>query len=192
MPRVSMFNPKGRELTPPRPINFDDDPDIPRLRIIVVPPGNFLPAEPLSNIPLTLSVAPAINGGPISIPADDAQSVRLANGTVATPVNDILIVPQFFDHTAFPEPTIVEVEAPVIDPIAAPNDDAPVATGTPHAMTAAEKQALEQEIEQLEEARRLRLREVHIGPPNEPEVTTNVARSMEPPPPMTNPRQSKS
>ena len=98
-------------------------------------------------------------------------------------------MPQFFDHTAFPEPAIVEVEAPVIDPIAAPNDDAPVATGTPHAMTAAEKQALEQEIAQLEEARRLRLREVHIGPPNEPEIVVNEARSMEPPPPMTNPKR---
>ena len=78
MPRVSMFNPKGRELTPPRPINFDDDPDTPRLRIIVVPPGNFLPAEPLGpNVPIAPAVSPAIAGGPIPIPADDAQSYAL-------------------------------------------------------------------------------------------------------------------
>ena len=70
-------------------------------------------------------------------------------------------MPQFFDHTAFPEPTIVEVEAPVIDPVAkALSDDAPVATGTPHAMTAAEQQALERELQQLEEQRGERLRSV--------------------------------
>ena len=167
MPLTRLFNPHGRELYPPRPVNPQaSDVDIPRLRIIIVPAKHYLPAEALPN------VAPIVAGGSTPIPADDAQPVRLADGTVATPLNDTLRIPTFFGPDAFPEPTVSELDAEndvhVVRSVADTlTDDAPVATGTPHVMTAAEQQALERELQQLEEQRGERLRGVKVIPPQD-------------------------
>ena len=82
-------------------------------------------------------------------------------------------MPAFFGPDEFPEPEVVEVEAPddntvppVINGLTGDglNDASkPVATGAPHAMTAAERQVLELEATALEERRRQRLQGVRGG-----------------------------
>ena len=82
-------------------MNYEDDPDATGLRIIIVPANHFLPAEGLPNVPVVPRTAPVIAGGDIQIAADD-----------------VLHVPAFYGLDEFPEPEVVEVEAPDDDTVA--------------------------------------------------------------------------
>ena len=162
MPQVRMFNPAGREVFPPKPVNVDNDPDRSRLRIVIVPPGNFLAKEGVEGAEGT-AAAPTIVGGVIPIAADDA-----------------LHVPAFYDSSAFPEPEVPEVEEPpTVASRLGDNDGVGDATGAgglagvPHIMTEAERQALEAEYDRLVAARHERLKGVNVIPFEQPEVIKN-------------------
>ena len=156
MPATRFFNTIGKEIFPPRPVNVGNDPDAPNLRINIAPPSHYLPAEMLPNIATAPRTAAIVAGGAIPIVADDAPHTKLPNGVLAQAVGgDALYVPSFFGPDEFPEPVFVEAESLEKDRVTnlmpgALGEDTPVATGMPHAMTTAEKQALEQEFEQLQ------------------------------------------
>ena len=173
MPLTRFFTTTGREVFPPRPVNVADDPDAPRLRI------NHCPARPFPcrrNIPANRHrrrYSADVAGGAIPIPDDDAQFVRLADGSLAKPVNndpnEALQVPAFFGPDAFPEPVAEIVELDVSE-----EPSAPVATISPaqdaaaadeirpptRALTEAEYRALQEWAKHLEEQNRERLRVV--------------------------------
>ena len=71
----------ARNVFPPRPVNYEDDPDATGLTIIVVPANHFLPAEGLPNIPVVPRTAPVIVGG--AIPIDESCAFLRANSCSA-------------------------------------------------------------------------------------------------------------
>ena len=207
MPQVRIFNTAEREVFPPRPMNYDvGDPDAARLRIVLAPPGHFLLAEAQSQIATGVDTAPIVRGGVIPIVADDTPFVRLANGSLAQPLSDALVMPTFFGSDAFPEPIVevVELDASAdatgavamgSGPVDLTNEDE--IRPPSRALTAVEMSALEDKVKQLEEQNHERFKAsgVRTISPEEAERIVaaahgreikhdNPARSFVQPPPM--------
>ena len=167
MPHARFFNPAGKEVFPPRAVNYDvDDADQSPLRIVIVPPGHFVLPEKPSQITTAEHVTPIIVGGAVPIVGDDAPHVQLPNGQIAQPVSETLQMPTFDGPDAFPEPIVDVVELDVSEQPASPvatvslSNDVDEIRPPSRALTAIEQQALEDELEHIQMANRERLKGV--------------------------------